>query len=341
MDRRGKVRCAVIGTGRIGSSLETDRLREKPASHAGAISADGRARLIAGADVDPDALASFAAQWKLPREALFTDADTLLERARPDLVSIACDTDEHDRVLRLCLRHTVPVIVLEKPIASSLEEARATSALVEGAARAGTSRVVVNHERRFARDWKAARDIIRSRRYGPLRSLHARLYMGKTKAPESVLWHDGTHLVDIVRFLVGPWKVLACHGDSRDKGANFLAVGIPGELEGVHIVLETAPGRDYLAFEVDLNFESGRVRVGNGLWETWDSKPSRLYETYRSLELTSPAGKNPYKKTKYFSSMMAHAIDLALNPSIHVESSYDDGLAALELLDAIIKMGKK
>lgn len=338
---RGKVRCAVIGTGRIGSSLETDRLREKPASHAGAISADGRARLVAGADVNDDALASFAAQWRLPREALFSDAEALLTEVRPDLVSIACDTDEHDRVLRLCLRHKVPVIVLEKPIASSLEQARATRSLVEEAARAGTARVVVNHERRFARDWRAARDIIRSRRYGPLRSLHARLYMGKTKPPESVLWHDGTHLADIIRFLVGPWRVLAVHGDSRDKGSNFVAIGVPVGSEGAHIVLETAPGRDYLAFEVDLNFESGRVRVGNGLWETWESKPSRLYERYRSLELTSPAGKNPFKRTGYFSSMMAHAIDLALDRSVDIESSYDDGLASLELLDAIIELGKK
>lgn len=350
--RSGPVRCAVIGTGRIGSSLETDRYREKPASHAGAISRDRNALLVAGADVDLGQLAAFARLWKLPPSALYQDAETMLEAAAPELVSIAADTESHVPLLRLCLERKVPVIVLEKPVGVSLEEAQDALPYVEEAERAGTSRVLVNHERRFARDWRRVREIIRSGELGGLLSVHARLSMGLAKTPARVLWHDGTHLADIVSFLVGGWSIQAVHGDPDDAAGNFLVIGetigadsaetpeFRPAFRPTHIVLETAPGRDYLSFEIDLNFASGRVRCGNGIWELWKSEPSRFYENFRSLTLKSRAGKNPYRTTGYFSGMMAHAVALARNPLLPVESSFKDGLSALEILDDIITRGR-
>ncbi len=345
--KRGPVRCAVIGTGRIGSSLETDRFREKPASHAGAIFRERNARLVAGADVDAERLAKFGRLWRLPDSALFSDAASMLDAVSPELVSIACDTDAHVPILMLCLERKVPVIVLEKPVGANIEEARGALAAVEAAERAGTSRVVVNHERRFARDWRRAREILRSGELGELRSAHARLYMGLKKTPARVLWHDGTHLADILSFLLGPWTVDAVHGDPDDDEGEFLAVGRTvaaadgGEAGSgrTRIVLEVSPGRDYLSFEVDLNCSSGRLRCGNGIWEVWKSEPSRFYEGFRSLALKSRPARVPYRKTGYFSGMMAHAVDLARNPGVTIESSYKDGLSALETLDAIIRMG--
>ncbi len=352
---KGPVRCAVIGTGRIGSSLETDRFREKPASHAGAVSRDPNAVLVAGADIDPDRLAAFGRLWRLPDSALFDDADSMLSAAAPELVSIAADTEAHVPLLMLCLEREVPVIVLEKPVGADITEARGALAAVEAAERAGTSRVLVNHERRFARDWRRAREILRTRELGELRSVHARLYMGLRKTPARVLWHDGTHLADILSFLLGPWSVQAVHGDPDDATGNLLAVGRTGAIGAdgavgtagadagqnrASIVLDVSPGRDYLAFEIDFDCSSGRLRCGNGVWELWKSEPSRLYEEFRSLALKSRPGKTPYRTTGYFSGMMAHAVALARDPLLPVESSFRDGLSALETLDAIIRMGR-
>ncbi len=350
-----RLRCAVIGTGRIGSSLETDRLREKPASHSGAIAHNRDTVLVAGADPDGDSLAAFGRLWRLPESALFRDAGEMLSAVRPDVAHIAADTEAHIPLLRLCLEREVPVIVLEKPVAASLAEAREALPLVEAAEAAGKTRVVVNHERRFAADYRRVRSVIRSGELGPLRSVQARLYMGMKKTPARVLWHDGTHLVDILSFLVGPWKVDAVHGDSGSAEGNLLAVGhsVPPEIgpestEGgtadgpsaspVQISLDVSPGRDYLSFEIDFNFASGRIRAGNGVYEEWRSEPSRFYENFRSLRLTTPAGKSIFRKTGYFSGMMAHAAALARDPSLPCESSFRDGIAALELLDSIISM---
>ena len=58
-----KVRCAVIGLGRIGSTLEADALREKPCTHTGAIIANPDCLLIAGADIDADARRQYLQDW--------------------------------------------------------------------------------------------------------------------------------------------------------------------------------------------------------------------------------------------------------------------------------------
>lgn len=343
-DKLGKIRCAVIGTGRIGSSLETDSLREKPASHAGAIARNRACALVAGADPDEGALAAFGRLWKLPREALFSDARAMLCAIKPDIVHIASDTDEHVPLLRLALEREVPVIVLEKPVAATLAEAKEVLPLVEEAELLGTSRVIVNHERRFASDYRAAREIIRSSELGPLRSIRASLHMGKAKPPEAVLWHDGTHLADIITFLAGAWDVSAVHGAASARSGSFLAIGetlaplSPGEAP-VSIVVDASPGRDHLVFELDLSFASGRVLIGNGAFEVWRSAPSRLYERFRSLELSRGKPGKGWGKTGYFSGMQAHAVDLFRDPRLKGESTFQDGLRALELLERMIDLG--
>jgi predicted dehydrogenase len=333
-----KIRCAVIGTGRIGSSLETDRLREKPASHAGAISRGPDTALVAGADPDADNLAVFGRQWRLPPSALFSDPGEMLDAVKPDIAHIAADTESHVPLLLLALERKVPVIVLEKPVGATLAEARGALAAVELTEKAGTSRVVVNHERRFAADYRRAREYIRSGTLGKLLSAQGILHMGLTKPPAQVLWHDGTHLVDALSFLIGPWDVTGSIGDVRSGTGNFLVLGKGPE--SVSVVIDASPGRDHLAFELDLGFCSGRIRVGNGIWEVWRSEPSRYYESFRSLTLTEGKPGQGFGKTGYFSGMMAHAVELFRNPTLPGESTYGDGLRALELLDAAISGAK-
>lgn len=355
--RRREIACAVIGTGRIGSSLEQDVLREKPASHAGAIvdrgNRRGDCRLVGGADPDPERLAAFGELWQLPSSALFADPEELVAQAKPGIVHIAADTDAHIELLRLCLRAAVPVIVLEKPIAATLTEAEQALSMVQEAQAAGRSRVIVNHERRFSRDYQrtaariragaaAAQPTITPRGgdFGALLSVHCRLFMGRRRDVRSLLWHDGTHLVDILRYLVGDWRVVAVHGGQEARRDNVLIVGAtaaPGDSAAVGISIEASPGRDHLVFELDLSFQSGRIRIGNGVYEQWVSVPSPHYQQFRSLTAVG-RGRNPYAgKTGYFRRMMDHAVRMYRAPQTPRQSSYMDGLAALRILDDIVR----
>jgi predicted dehydrogenase len=69
------------------------------------------------------------------------------------------------------------VVICEKPLADTLARARRIAAL----AQAGLVRILTNHERRYAADYTRARAILDEGRLGPLLSVRAALYMGKTK----------------------------------------------------------------------------------------------------------------------------------------------------------------
>ena len=134
---------AVIGTGRIGMGLESDPLRLKPATHFGMWQSHPRTRLAAVCDSDPAKLET--AKAKAPGIRTFTSPEKLLVEIKPDLVSIATWRDSHYDMMKLALDHGVPAIVLEKPIADTIEQARE---IVDRANGLGTH-LFVNHRRRF------------------------------------------------------------------------------------------------------------------------------------------------------------------------------------------------
>jgi len=342
MPKKPTVPCALLGAGRIGSLLETDKLREKPASHAGAIFHNPDCYLLACADPDPQRQALFSRQWNFPASRIFSQAEELFKVHKPGVVHIACDTDAHLEVLKQCLDQKIPVIVLEKPLGKNLEESEACLPLVQAAEKNRSSRIIVNHERRFARDYKAAKAHIQNKSFGELLSVQARLYMGKTRKLSQVLWHDATHLVDILRFLAGPWSVQQVEASNTDAQGNLWVLGRSEQTNAlgfpIDLNLEIASGREYLCFEIELNFSKGRLRLGNGVYEEWISTPSRLYEHFYSLKPRNSFRKNPYRnKTAYFINMMKHAVQLYKNPQDQSESSYLDGLEALRILNTIEK----
>ncbi|MBN1646821.1 MAG: Gfo/Idh/MocA family oxidoreductase [Spirochaetales bacterium] len=321
-----RIRCAIVGTGRIGSSLEDDRKREKPASHAGAINHNSQTVLCAGADTDRHNLEAFGKRWKLSPERLFVSLEKMLDAEKPDILHIASNTEVHIAHLLAALRRNISVIVLEKPVAENISQSRS----VKKALAASRSRVIVNHERRFAADYCHVREVIRSGIYEDLLCIYARLFMGRKTPVHKVLWHDGTHMVDLIRFLLGgDFSAIETVGDPFSARQNVLLVGKKGKCS---IVLDCSPGRDHLHFELDLSFSAGRIRVGNGIYAEEKSGPSPLYEVYRSLVPV----KLKFRKTGYFSNMMAHAVDLFRNPAKPSASTFADGLKALSLIQKFL-----
>ncbi|MDC7234855.1 MAG: gfo/Idh/MocA family oxidoreductase, partial [Spirochaetales bacterium] len=192
--------------------------------------------------------------------------------------------------------------------------------------------VLVNHERRFSRDYQEVHGLIREKAYGKLLGINARLYMGRTRPAAEILFHDGTHMLDIIRYLTGQdLEILHCSGRPYDKGAPLLVLASAGECM-VH--LDISGGRDHLVFELDLSFESGRIRIGNGVYELWGSEESPYYSGFRSLKEYC-SGWNG--RTAYFSAMMNHALELYRNPGRQSASSFRDALQVIRLMDEILK----
>ena len=313
-----KITCAVAGLGRIGSSLEKDILREKPCTHTGAIVGNPECVLVAGCDIDPEAREQFEEDWASlsPAPEIYDSVDSMLKELVPQVLVVATYPDSHYPIVKKASDAGVPVIVCEKPLAHTLRSARK----IAGLHRRGAATVLVNHERRYSSDYLAVREAVSAGRYGRLISVCGTLYFGRTARHKDVLLHDGTHLVDIINFLVeavmnptargSPGRLKRRFGPMRsNRGSAYLfgtapCAGAVGAAD-VPVVIEVGAERDHLVFEVELSFERGRIRVGNGVLSFEVSGESPYYEGYRSL---LPDEAPVIGETGYFSRMIADAV---------------------------------
>jgi predicted dehydrogenase len=118
----GRVRCGIAGLGRIGSLLEDDRLREKPAAHAGAIRSNRDCLLVAGCDPREDRRSAFSRRWGC--DNVYPTLEELLQRHRLDILHLASPAETHAELLRTAAARRVPLVVCEKPLADSMPAAR-------------------------------------------------------------------------------------------------------------------------------------------------------------------------------------------------------------------------
>jgi predicted dehydrogenase len=318
-----KVRCAVVGLGRIGSLLEDDRLREKPATHAGAITANEDCELVGGCDIDENRRAAFRERWGC--EATYPRVEELIADTRPDLLCVATHPDSHYRMVRAAGLGGVGVAVCEKPLANRLGAAKRIARLH----RSGQITVVTNHERRYSSDYLAVRDCVRRETYGRLLSVRGTLYFGQGRH-DQVLLHDGTHMVDVINFLVGGHAhPIRRFGRMRSRTSSAYLFG---RVKRIPVVIEVGSEREHLVFELELSFERGRIRVGNGVLSFEASAESPFYEGYRSLQHDQAP---EIEKTGYFSNMIADAVHCIRDPGHEPISSAIDGLAVMRFIRAV------
>ncbi|WP_461256030.1 Gfo/Idh/MocA family protein [Treponema sp. R80B11-R83G3] len=326
-----KIKAVIVGLGRIASLLEEDALREKPCTHAGAISANGDLALAAGCDTNEERRASFAEKWQVP---VFADAPQMLSIHKPQILVIATHPDSHYYYCRLAAEMQVPVVICEKPLADNIGKARKIARL----AQRGAPIIITNHERRYSQDYIRAKEILKEGKLGTLLCVRAVLYMGKTTRLVDALWHDGTHLADAIMFLT---DTILKH--RRSWGAKLTSRNGTAWLEGslnrekeppIPLLLEIGAGRDHLVFEIDFSCEKGRLRVGNGVFEVMESVPSPYAEKFRSLKNTGEVFSG---QTGYFANMLKDALSCVKDPRHAPVSGAVDGLRVIEYLNSVKK----
>jgi predicted dehydrogenase len=321
-----KINAAIIGLGRIASLLEEDPLREKPCTHAGAISANDDCILAASCDIDEGRRNLFSEKWKVP---VYPDAAEMLRIHKPQILSIATHPDSHFHYCRLAAENKVPVVICEKPLADTIGKARKIAKLTEKCI------IITNHERRYSQDYILAKNILDEERLGQLLGIRAVLYMGKNRRLVDQFWHDGTHLADAVMFLTnGTFKHKRAFGAKlkSKSGTAWLEGSVYKDKSPVPVLFEVGSGRDHLVFEIEFSCEKGMLRIGNGIFEVWESVPSPYAENFRSLKKTDEAFFGP---TGYFSNMIKDAVCCVRDPNLKPRSGAIDGLRVIEYLNSV------
>ena len=319
---------AVIGTGRIGMGLESDPLRVKPATHFGMWQSHPRTRLAAVCDRDPEKLE--IAKTREPGIATFTSPGNLLDEIGPDLVSISTWRDSHYDMMKLALRYGVPAIVLEKPIAETMEQARE----IVDEANERNIHLLINHRRRFDPLLHKLRDEMADGLIGELLQVTCFYVYG--------LLTTGTHLIDALRFffkdIAGEMAWVSAHPcafDTFHPEDDPNVDGFIGFENGLKAAVQSLSMKDYDFFEFQFYGRQGKVVVKNIGRDIEIYKVRDSSEHVGFTELADEADERRGGAPRdLFGTMADNAVD-CLEGRAESLSTGEDSLKALEVLLAM------
>lgn len=315
-------RVAIIGLGRIASTID-DELRDVPGvmlpySHMACLQETSGVQVVAAADPYPEQREAFRQRWGV--DLLFADYRDLLTQVCPDLVTVATSTRSRAAIIQDCARAGVRGIYAEKPLCSSLAEADAAI----GVCRQYGVTLAVGCTRRSDAQWNTARSLIDAGQIGPILQV--------TAYGQAHLSHNGSHLLDLVRYLAAGdvnWVFGEMERDDRAAGdADLQGNGYLAFDNGVRAFVRTWPcgGANW---EFEVIGETGRLRsVANGqdyeFWQTSSSSSGPIRRIFpRPPRLQSPG-------VRAF-----HDFITAVSDGRKPNCSGDDARAALEIAIAL------
>ena len=317
------MRAAVVGVGRIGSTLADDPLLVLAGdifTHAEAYSKSALTELVALCDTDSGQLSAAARRWKI--NAVFTDPSAMMTIARPQIVSVCTPTPSHLEVVRSLIETEIPprIILCEKPLARTLGEAEEMARL---AAQRGVM-IATIYMRRFAQNIAALKAYIDSRELGEIQAVSG-WYIGGT-------FHNGTHWFDMLRMLAGEAAWVEAYNSLGEEGHDPTLDVVIGMRNGALATLRAADSKSHALFEMDIVMTGGRAQITDSghVVSLSRTAPSPRYSGYVELE---PVDINLGHRRD----LMLHAVEDAVQAvtlSRAPACTVEDGLAAMRIADA-------
>lgn len=343
MGRRRKYRVGIIGCGRVASLLEQDYLRGHPCTHAGGYDACPKTKIVAGCDIDEERLRLFKKEWGAKH--IYTDYQDMLTKEDLDIVSICSWTDTHREMAIASAEAGVRGVICEKPMALNLADA---DEIIESCREHGT-KLIINHERRWDANYQKVRELIGEGAIGELRTIVGNVLTG---APAPRDWHadyhqvgggpmlhDGTHLVDMIRFFGGEPDWVFGHIERRTEGiyVEDIATAFIHLKSGAHASIEGGGIRNYFNFELDVQGSQGRILIGNGAMGMWVANKSPHYLGFMELE------QKPFPRAKNGGNPWVLQVEDMIccleNGHESISSGYE-GRAALELVMGVYESAR-
>ena len=266
-------RAGIIGLGFIGGADQVSgdalgqQVKDLDGTHVAAFENNTRVEVVAGSSRDEGRRSRFH-----DRTGAVTYADwrEMISEAKLDIVSVATYTPVHKEITLGCAAAGIPVVYCEKPIANSVSDGEA---MVKACEDAG-SLLVINHNRRFSRNFRRFRDLLREDGLGDLTSITLQWSAGR-------LGNIGTHVFDAVRMVTAREAIavsgtLDLSGKPDCRGSQFSDPGGWGLIKFEDGIMATVDAPDYAAHGISMRFSgmSGMATI-NGRVVTLDYKDGR------------------------------------------------------------------
>lgn len=290
------MKAAIIGTGRIGYSLEKDPYRYHPCTHAGTIAFLETAghkksvELTAACDTDQERLHLFQKWYKkctgnnIP---VCADSSELI-RCHPqtDLLVIATPVDSHESIVIEALKSGIDRIIVEKPVSFTADAVRKILR-----AKKEHQKVFVNFERRYHRNYLINKSVAKASKsntglLNELRHVHGRVLTGSAPSPEGggPLLHDAIHWIDLLFFTCGLPESVSFDLKYSNKSSDEHTAHLTFHYKDFLAELISESRRRYFEFFMQLDFKDGRIISSNTGHEYYQSAPSKNYKNFMELQ---------------------------------------------------------
>jgi predicted dehydrogenase len=181
-------------------------------------------QVVAVADENPQGLAATAKRLQV--EAAYADYREMLDKVKPDLVSIGPRWIDCHRDMVVAAAERGVHIYLEKPLCRTLAEADEMVAACER----GKVKLAIAHQTRYSPRVAAVRDLIADGRLGQVLEYRGRGKEDQRGGGED-LWVLGTHIMDLIRCFAG--DATWCMGSVTHKGRPIRKSDVAEGAEGI------------------------------------------------------------------------------------------------------------
>jgi predicted dehydrogenase len=273
MSSKRMYKTIIIGCGAIAGGYDEKRSSSEVFSHAGAYRADGRFEVVACVEPDEEKRFDFMARWAVAEG--YPDLPSLLKAGVEfELASLCVPTSLHAELLEQLLKTSCRLVFCEKPVTADIADARRLVAAFEHAGKG----LAVNYSRRWDPAMITLAAEIADGVWGALQS--ATGWYGKG------ILNNGSHLIDLLHFLIGQLKAHSAFCPRHDLSATDPTPNAILFTEGdapIHLI--GTDSRLFQLFELALVFEKGTVGIeDNGfIMRPRTTQPHPRFDGYTSL----------------------------------------------------------
>ena len=253
----------------------------------------------------------------------------MLDNERLDILSICTPVEFRLESIKAAVQAGVRVILCEKPLAPSVDEAESIAGTVNGS----QSTLLLNFQRRWDPGLQEAARMIQSGEIGELQRGFC-VY-------EKGLAHNGSHMIDLLSMFLGRPARLRVVRDSTMQPADPVTPTFDAEFrydaDGPALVyLSAVDYSRYSIFEVDLLGTHGRIAVTNSGRDVkvFTVDRDKTYAGYKALK---PVREIPTAFDDHLKLVIQHAVSIGNDPSVLPVCGLKEGIDNLRVVDTLLQ----
>lgn len=314
-----KFKAVIIGAGNIGALYDGPKSREI-LTHAHAYSEHSGFELVGFVDSNKEKAEAAAKIWG---GKAYSSIKELFENHNVDVVSVCVPDESHFQVLKELKKFNFLGGIIEKPLASSIEQVKEILKMKIYKERL----FLVNYSRRFVPGFIDLKNKIQQGNFGKF--LCGSGYYGKG------ILHNGSHLLDLLFYFGLKFDKVEINNKIIDfkKTDPSYSLTIKNKKTKYFFNLNALSTNNYDIFEIDLFFENRRVKIINGGFkiEEYKIKQDQIYKLDKGLYLKK-SYKTQLDKWMYFS---VDNLYQSLRNNGQLKSSLEDAFKILKFCKSI------